>query len=329
MPRVTSPKELALAGLLLACLGGCGSPGGPSAVPPWLPAGTVLTFTSGETGLPVSGASVAVGASSYTTDLSGRITLRTDIARTAIASSMRVTLTVNHPAYLQRQTYLRSPDETSFTLWPASSPAGIYPEYTQKLVYSNDAPPHGTLPLRRLPPGTTHVSVVPAPEIQADARAMEAHRVAVERMTMGTEGRMRYSLDGTPTASVVVRTVIRPEDPCMVVAPGCARSYYTGDQITGAEIVFQSIEWPRREVGLLHELGHTYGLKHSFSLGSDIMGGAPRAVRTVFTPAEVLTMRLMWQRPAGNHWPDDDRALAGASSASRHTEVISCDFGGR
>ncbi len=304
------------------CLGGCGSLGGPSDVPPWIPAGTVLTFTSGETGLPVSGASVAVGVTSYTTDLSGRITLRADIA-----TSAQATLTVTHSAYLQRQTYLRTPADTSLTLWPASSPVGVYPEYTQKLVYSNDAPPDGTLPLRRLPPETTRVSVVPGPEIERDPEAMRVHRVAVERMTADTEGRVVYTLDTAPAATAVVRTAIRPDDPCAVSNGTCA--YVNGDRITGAEIVFRTMRWAQNDSVVLHELGHTYGLRHSLRI-EDMMGGDGWR-RVAFSPAEVATMRLMWQRRPGNRWPDDDRAVGAttSSSAGRHTEVISCNFGGR
>ncbi len=248
------------------------------------------------------------------TDAAGRVVLTKPVAMAADG-----VLTMRHRAFLERATYLRDPTNTSFTLWPeTSAEAVIYPEYTQKLVYSNDDPPLGTLPLRRLPPGTTHVSVVPTAEILADDQAMEAHRAAVERMTAGTEGRIRYTLDTEPTATVVIRTVVRPDDPCMAYGFACARNYLTGDQITGAEIVFGDLKWVQSSA--LHELGHTYGLGHSLSLW-DVTGVVGSTRPVAFTPAEVLTMRMMWQRRAGNRWPDDDR---GASAQGRRTEVVIC-----
>ncbi len=312
------PRLAAVAGsLVVACLGGCGSPGGPSPVqPPWAPEGTVLTFTSGETGLPVAGGALTLGPNGYVTDGAGRVVL----IKPVVTASDAV-LTMKHNAFLERATHLRDATSTSFTLWPGTSAeAATYPEYTKRLVYSNDDPPAGTLPLRRLPAGTTHVSVVPSPEIQADARAMESHRAAVERMTAGTEGRIVYTLDPQPTATLVVRTVVRPDDPCMAYGAACARNESSGDQITGAELVFGNFEWARTDRVVLHELGHTYGLGHSLSPW-DVMGGT---YAVTFTPAEVLTMRMMWQRRAGNRWPDDDR---GASAQGRRVEVFICGLG--
>ena len=53
----------------------------------------------------------------------------------------------------------------------------------------------------------------------------------------------------------------------------------------------------------LHELGHTFGLRHSKD-EDDLMcpGSAPRA----FNPKEKLLMRLMLQRRPGNIFPDTD-----------------------
>jgi hypothetical protein len=263
---------------------------------------------------------VELGAETYVSDGGGRVVLRKPIASAADAA-----LSARHGAYLERTTSLRDRAETSFSLWPSASPTGIDSAYTQKLVYSDDGPARGTLLLRRLPAGTTRVSVVPGPEIEEDPEAMRVHRLAVERMAAGTEGRVVYSLDATPTASVLVRTVIRPDDPCAAANGACA--YVSGDQVAGAEIVFRTLRWAQNDMIVLHELGHTYGLRHSLRI-EDVMGGDGRH-RVAFSPAEVVTMRLVWQRRAGNRWPDDDRGVTATSSAGRHTEVIPCDFGGR
>ena len=328
---MTSPKELALVGLLFACLGGCGSPGGPSAVPPWMAAGTVLTFTSAETGLPVSGASVTVGLTpAYTTDSAGRIALRADIAR-----SLNL-LTVSHPAYLLRGTYLRDPEETSFTLWPNASATGADGNYARNIVYGATmvAPEHFGIgaPLRRLQSGTTMVSIVPSEDIQRDAEAMTAHRHALAVATMASGGRIQFIMDTASHASTVIRTTTDQNPPCPSGSIGCAQLDILQGYISGGWIRFPDMEFARLPGNVAHEFGHALGFWHSGTSGDvmfvpptweDLKAGPP------FSGRETFVLSLMYQRRAGNRWPDNDRGVATSNSAGRHTEVISCDFGGR
>jgi hypothetical protein len=75
-----------------------------------------------------------------------------------------------------------------------------------------------------------------------------------------------------------------------------------------------------RELGLsVHELGHTFGLRHS-STATDVMRAFGRRTQRL-SERERLVMALMLQRPAGNRFPDNDR-LARASGAGE--EAIAC-----
>lgn len=305
--------------LLCGCGGGGGSPsapnpGGPStptaAPPPGpIPAGTVLSLVSGETGAPVPGASVTVAGRAYVADAGGRVVLAETVAENG-------TLDVSSTAFLDRQSLLRSPAATRFTLWPRASPAGIDEDYTATLVYTDVGGAvglKGNAPLTRLRGSFNQVFVIPSAAIQADAAAMAAHQDAAAALTAATGNQIVYAVTSQrPTTGIVFNTEINPSDTNCTDRTLAFTSFTTRDsEIFGGRLTFCQTEASRTTV--MHELGHTFGLQHSRE-ATDVMFAFLLPNRALaYTPREILTMNLMLQRRGGNLFPDNDRSVTARS----------------
>ncbi len=284
-----------------------------------LTAGTVLTFVSGETGGPVAGASVAIGSQALTTDGAGQVHL-------VAAAPLGATIDVVHPAYLERQSAVRSGTGERFVLWPKSTGTGLSEHYTATLVYTepSDPPgPTGSAALTRLPRGTATVAVVPESEVLADGAAMDAHARGVAAVNDATGGAVTYLLTPTrPANGVVVTTRVDPRD--SRCSEGSIRAYtrstYQGMELQGASIIFCSAGVARSPT-IGHELGHTFGLRHSPDDRDLMFFQFAQGRATTFGPRESLVMRLMLDRPAGNRYPDNDRGVSASLATSERVTV--------
>jgi hypothetical protein len=68
-------------------------------------------------------------------------------------------------------------------------------------------------------------------------------------------------------------------------------------------------------------MGHTFGLCHSPDK-TELMYAYQNGHGGVdFSARESLAMRLMLQRPAGNVFPDDDRAATAAAADRTHVTI--------
>ena len=307
---------------LLSCGGGGGRMSDPSVVPPLsgLPSGTVLTLVSGETGAPIAAASVTAGSQVANSDASGQVRLA---GRAALGTSIEI----RHPSILDRVSTVRTSTQPRFALWPRTNALGLSENYTATLVYTETSEPPGPTgesPLQRLPRTSSTVVVVPDATVLEDGGAMDAHRQAVAAVTDATGGAVAYALASTrPASGLVVSTRVDPGDTRCVEGNirAYTRSTYTGLELTTAQIVMCTMSVARSST-IAHELGHTFGLRHSpderelmyFQFGS-------RRAAT-FGPRESLLMRLMLDRPPGNRYPDDDRAAV--ASSARTERVIVC-----
>lgn len=324
---------IAASTLAFACGGSePGSPAAPSVDPDpnSIAAGTVFALRSGENSQPVAGAAVALSALSpaglfsaaYATDAAGQFRLD----RTVLLSSTPL-LEVTAAGFLVRSTILRR-EETTASLWPASSPTGLDEVFSSALVYSAATCPAvntGTLPLRKMLSSTTTVNVSFDSTLQ-DAAAENAHRQAINRMNAALGGLHQYQFTTTAGQGVSFTAGIDANAATCTAGSEPLRAAtvltFANGSIVGGRLIYCSVE-AARSVGLvLHELGHTFGLRHSLST-SDVMycsSGRPAS----FSPREVLAMKLVGQRRNGTRWPDNDRETAGPLARGSQTEVIAC-----
>jgi Matrixin len=325
---------IAVAIVTLSC-GGSSTPTapvtGPPVTGPSIGVGTVLSLRSAETDQPVAGAAISlsgqspVGAFSrtFTSDAAGQFTLD----RTVLLSPTPL-VEVTAAGFVTRSTLLRQ-DETTLTLWPASSSTGLDEDFSSTAVYSASACPAvntGLSPLRRASASVETIQVTFGTSIQDDA-AQAAHQLAISRLNTAIGGALRYELTAAPASGVSFVAEIDPNHAtCTAGAePLRAATELTSNNLTviGGRLVYCSVNAARSATLVLHELGHTLGLYHSSST-SDVMycsSGRPAQ----FSPRERLVMRLARQRRPGNRWPDNDRqASAPLAFGASGTQIIMC-----
>jgi len=304
----------------VACGGGGGGTTGPGPVATpstGLASGTSLQVVSGEGQAPVAEAMVTISGHVYTTDSSGRITL-------ADATGFGSLVDVVADGFLDRQTVLRRDAGTQLVLWPRTSPTGLDEFFTQTIVYTSgdyDSPDLAAAPLRRLVQGASEVAVVVSEEILADDGGLQRHLDAVDEINFWLSGRVHYTVTSvTPTSGVVFQARIDTEDAgCQDRILGLFRASVNGrGEITGGDIIYCD---PRvaRQATVPHELGHSLGLRHSVGT-RDLMTPYSTHYRSeVFSEREGLVIDLLFDRPAGNRFPDNDRDVAVASAG--HFEI--------
>jgi hypothetical protein len=195
------------------------------------------------------------------------------------------------------------------TLWPLSR--GTTADYVRELVYENFRYPGRLIRL-----DAPVVEIFAGDEIAGDQATMDNARRAAEEVTRATGGAVRLVV-------VAARSFTTPVfhlrlDPSLG-PPAIARLYVTaGYRITGGDLVFRGIEFARGFY-MLHEMGHGLGFGHSIDR-LDVMGAGGTSLS--FTPRESLALSMMYQRPHGNAYPDDDADIVRVASASGNTATI-------
>jgi len=316
----------------------CGGSSAPTAPPPGPPAngpavgaGTVLSLRSAETDQPVAGAAILLSGQStagtfsrsFTSDQAGQFTLD----RTVLLSPAPL-LDVTAAGFVTRTTLLRQ-DETTLSLWPATSSTGLDEEFSSTAVYSSSACPAvntGLSPLRRAATSVETVQVMFGTSIQDEA-AQAAHQLAISRLNTAMAGALRYEFTTAPTSSVWFVVEVEPNHSTCAAGPEPLRAATELNSsnlaVIGGRLVYCSVNAARSATLILHELGHTLGLYHSSST-SDVMycsSGRPAQ----FSSREHLAMRLARQRHPGNRWPDNDRlAAAPLGFGPSATQTIMC-----
>ena len=257
------------------------------------------------------------GPREHVSDDSGQLTLEE-------LASNGVSVDIEAPGFLDRQTIVRRGEQTTFELWPSESPTRLDSDYTRALVYlSASLGDQGEIePLDRPSLDVGRVAIVPTGAIPLDPRAMQTLRDAAAEMTNALGGAVVYSVGEDPGA-VPITLLVEPQNESIVDENlrAFTRCWMTRLVITRCEIVFRDVEVARSNT-TLHELGHTFGLNHSPDR-SEVMG--VRRVRSPegFSPRERLAMTLMLKRLPGNLFPDNDRQ-APALRALREQSRILC-----
>lgn len=306
-------RRTAALALVAGFLGGCSDdgPSGPSTTPSAtttiVPASTVFTVVSGETGEPVAGAAVTVGGQTLETEGSGQVDAG-DI-------SIGVNVGVVAEGFLDRQTVYRGPTESRLVLWPETSDTGLTPEITRRLVYSGfgEDAVQGELSLSRFPVDETIVVLVD-PEIPEDPRVDRIVEDSVDAMRAALHDRMTFTITRTrPSSGIVWHVRINPDSVSSEFI-AITRWTFLGSERASAEISFRSLpDFVENGRLLTNMLGTAFGLHDSDKPSDRMFFDWWRRQPNNFSPREGLIMRMMLERRAGNRWPDNDRSL-GASS---------------
>ena len=230
-------------------------------------------------------------------------------------------------AFLDRRTVLRAASETTFELWPRSSPTGLTEDFTFEVVYTS-AVSGEPRSMMRIFPEVREVYVVPNERIGRDPRAMRVVATAAASIGEITGGAIEFIVaeGSTPAGAVVIDLIIDPEDTAANDAVALARRRMRGRSIVGGTVIYESIETARSST-TLHELGHMFGIGHS-SGSRDVMNTRRnRSQVDRFSTREALVMSLMLKRPSGNEMPDSDRGVSGQSletGGSAWASVVAC-----
>lgn len=312
--RLPAAAAIVIGAAASGCAGG-GSPTGATAFAPdaSIRPGTVLSLTVADSGQPAPAATVVLAGRRYPADAEGRVVLDQMITAGTL-------LDIVSPDMLDRQTLLRSPSTTAFSLWPRSSDTGLDENYTRDLVYSWGDEHSGNSPLYRL--AGTQVFLVPSAALMADPQALAAHRQAAEQVTAAVGGAVRYSVvDRAPVGAIAFQTELSPEDQgCKEGVLALTSIQLRGGEIASGRIVFCTAA-AARDTSVVHEVGHTFGLGHSPDAGEVMHKYKLLRQPGGFGARESQVMRLMLQRRGGNRFPDNDRAV---SAASQGTVTIVC-----
>jgi Matrixin len=314
------------AGLLAVAAMACGDedrrPNTPTPVaspsPVGVAAGSVLTVVRGDSGAPVEGALVTVGGQTYVSDRAGTV-------RIANAAPPGALVDVTAPSVLDRQTVVRTGDAPRLALWPRTTSSGIDESFTIAIVYTAatlaGGPPGGEA-LQRHAPETQAVIVVPSTAILDDQISHAAHVTAVQRLTVAARGAITYALSrDRPSSGVVFDARLGPDPACGERVAAFARVRVRADVIIGGEIVYCSVDAARTVGVVVHEMGHTSGLRHSNDPRDVMFGMSVRNRAADLSAREADVMSLMMQRRAGNRFPDSDRGVAGSAVGE---EIIVC-----
>jgi hypothetical protein len=327
------PRRVLFLGLAATCAlttavaCGGGSPSGASPVAQatpdtGLPVGALLEVVSGETSAPVAGARVTIGLRTYQSDGAGRFVL-------AEAAAYGTYVDVVAAGFLDRQTLLRRSASTRFVLWPdttLSTSLGKRPfdqHYTASLVYTSSAESvAGNTPLRRLPRSATQAIVALSEELRLDDDANANHELAVNAINETLNGRFTYVLSPSrPSTGIIFEArVDASEATCANRAFAFAQVTTQGGEITGGRIVYCGLRLATRAV-VLHEIGHTAGLFHSVATEDVMYPYIHTYSAHQFRQAETLALSLLFERPGGNRFPDNDR---GVTASGRQTTTIVC-----
>ncbi len=265
----------------------------------------------------VPGASVVIGGRNYTSDSAGQV-------RLGDAATFGTFVDVVTSGFVDRQTVLRSDALTRFPLWPRGNTLGIDDGYTSAIVYSDATGAAGVSPMRRLSPQTRDVILFLSEAIANDDGALAQHSLSASLLTSAAQGRVRYALSRErPPAGVIFDVRVDPGDgQCAPRVLAYTSVSLLANEIVGGRIVYCQLSEARTSVAT-HEVGHTFGLRHSPD-GGEIMTGTifgGRYAPNDFSPREQMIMQLMLERRAGNRFPDNDRDVRTSSTAE---ETIVC-----
>jgi hypothetical protein len=182
--------------------------------------------------------------------------------------------------------------------------------YTSSYL-GDDNPEFGQEGLRRWREGLSEIVVDFGLGFKNRTRAINTQIEAVAEFNRTIPNKISYTRPDfvLPPSSGYVELRIDPENPNCIEYGSTAVASVARGEYTGTRITYCDEEAALRKSIVLHELGHTFGLRHS-SDTNDIMRNPIKALR--FSPREGLLMKLTMLRRGGNRFPDNDRETTGS-----------------
>lgn len=269
----------------------------------------VLTIVNGETDQPVPGAQVSVAGRPFTSDASGQVAAPDPVLPDA-------QLDISAAGFLKRETVARS--DTRFVLWPDKG--GFDQTFTREAVYFP-----GFTQDSKLSRPNAGVFVVFSPEVDGDAQS--AARDAAALLTAASGGQIPFTVAAAPPGAATITIKVNAGAAFFSQNPGAAAFAevpFLGNVIGGPNgaINFKDAGVSRIRALVAHEMGHHFGLGHPGGV-TGLMNATIDAGRSDYSSAEKLAIKLMLARRPGNAFPDNDRAVVGASSR-RGVFVFGC-----
>lgn len=279
--------------LALAACGGGGNPGGPTPAPSPATGTMVYEFFDGGTGADAS-ALVTVGGE--TKPLAHIVTF-TNVTKGAEVSA-------ESSGFFTRRAVVNDFSSTPkpVRLWPNG--ATLPEQFTKEILYE-DSVSRGEVALTRPTTGVVYLTL--APELRAD-KHREGVRWAAGLLGNAVGWASFIEADDPPAGSVAFTIRLNSS---MNDSASTSRRLGANGETTGGtiEVRVSTIVLVGSDI-LLHELGHTLGLRHLWSYNG-LMNTSRPPEMTDFTEQEKLVMKMMQYRSPKNKWPDDARAISG------------------
>ena len=308
----------------LALIGACDRP--PAGPSPRLLQTTVrvVSALTPQAGLPQ--VVVTANAREQQTDQTGSVVIQSE-------SPATVSLRLRHPAFVERETSVRVPDDrlVELSLVPTTHDLDAFEEFSPRasglqrwrrnprlLVLSHAVDYSGaTLGFREFPVVDRPISAGQrdclASRIGASLAEMSGGHLAWDAIEMGdVEPGTRFRTDQTPDGTIVVL-------PSMALgSPGRGTAYLGSEPFT----LTRGAVWMDAEilnfcvVAVLyrHELGHALGYQHVTRTVSIMSPGGLPAGPTEFDRNSIA---ILFQRPPGNRLPDRDPSGVSINQLSR------------
>jgi hypothetical protein len=274
-----------------------------------------VTVVSGETGLPLAGARVIAAGGEHIADSAGNVTLPPGMSSFALVD-------LSATGFYDRQTTMGRLDAGGrFTMWPIESPTGMTQFFTAQVVYTWNDAAGPTLSMGRWAAGISSVEVIMlGPDDNPEYREMTPHMVDMLRRGLSVvndalAGRIVY---GEPTdgsdqpGNGRLRVRFNPDSPSCVDRTVAHVTYVEYPALRNVFVTFCGIETASRLSTVVHELGHSLGLRHSAG-EYDVMYPYTSTRVETFSARERLALSLMLQRGPGNRFPDNDRSAGAAN----------------
>jgi|SRR3989344_327481 len=268
------------------------------------PVRVVFNVLDGIIGQPLANVAVAPSFGGAVSNGAGQVVMDVPFSQSA---KFNLDLTVGE--YLvYSSTYTTGRAE--FKMWPTTG-AGPDALWIKQAVYCDASASAGNPGLMAMVKWAyPSVTVILASDIEANAVIVATHRQAYEQaMVNAVNGQISARVVGASTNPSTTNTVpVYAGVKSGMSGLGLTTWTVKNNLITSVKVEYDTAI-TASGVTVIHESGHAYGLCHHNGPGVDGVGGISERD---FSGFEKTQMLMMFIRPAGTVWPDNDRSVIGA-----------------